>query len=272
MILKDRNKYRRFKRKQLFRKFNKLFDLYAAQFVVTTIIPFRAGVVLQELINKKPLPKYKKYLSAVKKLRLVSAYVPFEKIVLGSLFKEIAKRSGFKDHTVLFNLTPQEIEKLVLGKFLASEWEIRKRNQRYIYFRIKNKDVFLWEKHDYKKYKEIFRFKVAEIDLKKGLTGSAVYPGKVRCRAKIVFTAKNIAKFKKGDILVSINASPRFITAIKKAAGIVADEGGVTCHAAIMASEMGKPCIIGTKIATKVLKNNQLVEVDADKGMVRLIR
>tara|TARA_Y100000310_G_scaffold338021_1_gene426573 strand:- start:1597 stop:1776 length:180 start_codon:yes stop_codon:yes gene_type:complete len=59
---------------------------------------------------------------------------------------------------------------------------------------------------------------------------------------------------------------------MKKAAAFVTDEGGVTCHAAIVSREMKKPCIIGTKIATKVLKDNDLVEVDANKGIVRKIK
>jgi pyruvate,water dikinase len=52
----------------------------------------------------------------------------------------------------------------------------------------------------------------------------------------------------------------------------VTDEGGVTCHAAIVAREMKKPCIIGTKIATKVLKDGDLVEVDANKGVVKILK
>ncbi len=59
---------------------------------------------------------------------------------------------------------------------------------------------------------------------------------------------------------------------ISKAAAVVTDEGGVLCHAAIVARELKKPCIIGTKIATKVLKDGDTVEVDAEKGIVRKIK
>ena len=78
--------------------------------------------------------------------------------------------------------------------------------------------------------------------------------------------------FNEGDILVSINSNPTYISLIKKAAAIITDEGGITCHAAIVARELKKPCIIGTKIATKVLKDGDYVEVDADKGIVRKIK
>jgi len=59
---------------------------------------------------------------------------------------------------------------------------------------------------------------------------------------------------------------------MKKAKAIITDEGGVTCHAAITARELKIPCIIGTKIATKVLKDGDRVEVDAEKGLVRKVK
>lgn len=79
-------------------------------------------------------------------------------------------------------------------------------------------------------------------------------------------------KVKKGDILVSPMTTSAFMPAIKKATAIVTDEGGITCHAAIVSRELNTPCIIGTKIATQVLKDGDIVEVDANKGIVRLIK
>jgi len=65
--------------------------------------------------------------------------------------------------------------------------------------------------------------------------------------------------------------TPDFVPAIQKAAGIITDEGGITCHAAITSRELKKPCIIGTKFATQVLHDGDLVEVDADNGVVRIL-
>ena len=78
-------------------------------------------------------------------------------------------------------------------------------------------------------------------------------------------------KVNEGDILVSVATTPSIIMAMKKAAAFVTDEGGLTCHAAIVAREMKKPCVIGTKIATKVFKDGDVVEVDAERGIVRKI-
>ena len=64
---------------------------------------------------------------------------------------------------------------------------------------------------------------------------------------------------------------PEFVPAMRKAAAIVTDEGGVTCHAAIISRELGKPCIIGTKVATKALKDGQYVDVNANHGIVKVV-
>jgi pyruvate,water dikinase len=74
-----------------------------------------------------------------------------------------------------------------------------------------------------------------------------------------------------GEVLVTAMTTPDYLPAMHKAVAFVTDEGGITCHAAIVAREIGKPCVIGAKIATQVLKDGDMVEVDADNGVVRKI-
>ena len=62
-----------------------------------------------------------------------------------------------------------------------------------------------------------------------------------------------------------------FVPMMRKAIAIVTDEGGITCHAAIISRELKKPCLVGTEIATKMIKDGDLIEVNADKGLVKLI-
>ncbi len=64
---------------------------------------------------------------------------------------------------------------------------------------------------------------------------------------------------------------PSYLSVMKKAAAFVTDEGGILCHAAIVARELKKPCVTGTKIATKVLKDGDRIEVDADRGIIRIL-
>ena len=104
------------------------------------------------------------------------------------------------------------------------------------------------------------------------LKGTIACRGKVTGTAKVVLTATNLDKVREGDVLVTIMTTPDFVPAMQRAAAFVTNEGGITCHAAIVARELNKPCIIGTKTATKALKDGDLVEVDAEKGIVKILK
>ena len=78
-------------------------------------------------------------------------------------------------------------------------------------------------------------------------------------------------KMNYGDILISSATTPAIVPAMKKASAFVTDEGGLTCHAAIVSREMNKPCIVGTLTATKLIKDNDIVEVNATKGIVQIL-
>lgn len=101
--------------------------------------------------------------------------------------------------------------------------------------------------------------------------GMSAYPGKVSGKVVLVIHDKDLANVHNGDILVSPMTRTSFISAMKKAGAFVTDEGGITCHAAIVARELKKPCVVGTKIASKVLKNGMKVVVDANSGLVKII-
>ncbi|MEK6954106.1 MAG: PEP-utilizing enzyme [Candidatus Micrarchaeota archaeon] len=87
-------------------------------------------------------------------------------------------------------------------------------------------------------------------------------------RAKIINSSKDIWKMKEGDVLVARSTRPEIVPAMKLACAIVTDEGGITSHAAIVSRELGKPCVIGTSIASKVFKDGDLLEVRANHGAV----
>ena len=103
----------------------------------------------------------------------------------------------------------------------------------------------------------------------KELKGQVACMGKVSGVVKIVHTPQDAAKFNAGDVLVAISTNPDIVPLMKKASAIVTEQGGVTSHAAIVSRELGVPCVIGTKIATKWLKDGDIVEVDATRGIVR---
>ncbi len=100
------------------------------------------------------------------------------------------------------------------------------------------------------------------------LSGSPAGPGIGSGPARIVLDASRIDEVKKGDVLVAEMTTPDFVPAMKRAAAIVTDRGGRTCHAAIVSRELGIPCVVGTGDATKRLKPNQVITVDGSKGNV----
>jgi phosphohistidine swiveling domain-containing protein len=110
------------------------------------------------------------------------------------------------------------------------------------------------------------------IDITSQIKGTVACKGKITGRAKIVIGANNQDKILSGDILVTSMTTPDLLPCMGRAAAFITDEGGITCHAAIVAREMKKPCIIGTKNATKIIKDGDLVEVDANNGIVRIIK
>ncbi|PIZ49383.1 phosphoenolpyruvate synthase, partial [Candidatus Woesearchaeota archaeon CG_4_10_14_0_2_um_filter_57_5] len=113
--------------------------------------------------------------------------------------------------------------------------------------------------------------KEAEEELANGkilVVGQTASPGAAFGPVTIIHTAEELDKVKKGDILVTEMTNPDMVPAMKRAAGIVTNEGGMTCHAAIVSREMGIPCVVGTEHATQVLKQGQIITVDATHGHV----
>jgi phosphoenolpyruvate synthase/pyruvate phosphate dikinase len=101
--------------------------------------------------------------------------------------------------------------------------------------------------------------------------GQAAFRGVARGRVRVLRKKSEISLLEDGEILVTAMTTPDYLPAMHKAAAFVTDEGGITCHAAIVARELKKPCIIGTKFATQVFKDGDMVEVGADTGVVRKI-
>lgn len=104
------------------------------------------------------------------------------------------------------------------------------------------------------------------------IRGTIAVGGVVKGIVKIINHSGEMGKMKEGNILVSAATAPNLVPAMKKASAIITDEGGLTCHASIVSRELNTPCIIGTKIATQVLEDGDMVEVDAERGIVRILR
>lgn len=100
------------------------------------------------------------------------------------------------------------------------------------------------------------------------LTGASASPGIGTGPVKILKSPMEIGKVEKGDVLVAPMTSPDYVPAMKKSTAIITDQGGETSHAAIVSRELGIPCVVGTKTATKDLKDGQIVSVDGSSGRI----
>jgi len=100
------------------------------------------------------------------------------------------------------------------------------------------------------------------------LNGEGASEGIAIGKVKIVVSEEDVYQVKEEDIVVTNDNSPLFSLAFLKAAAIVSEKGGKLCHLAIVAREMGKPCVLNVKNATKILKDGMIIKVDGKKGEI----
>lgn len=109
------------------------------------------------------------------------------------------------------------------------------------------------------------------VELKKLLQGRGASVGVARGRIFKVRNEADIDRTPDGCIIVSCFCGPELVSVYRKVAAVITDYGGTTCHAAVVARELGIPCIVGTKNGTDILKQGVEVIVDGEAGTVFLI-
>jgi phosphohistidine swiveling domain-containing protein len=178
------------------------------------------------------------------------------------LFAEIAKRTK-KDTFFIKQLIPEETIDLLLGKKQFGQ-EILDRAKKSMTM-THNGGVYtiLGEESDLIE-KEFF-----SVDLSSELRGRVACLGKASGIVKVIKSHAEFKKFNNGDVLVVHSTDPHFVVIMKKASAIIAEEGGLTSHVAVISRELGVPTIVGVENVTRILKDGDKVEVDANKGVVK---
>jgi len=187
-------------------------------------------------------------------------------VLMEDFINELCKRNQLTKKQA-YMIAPNEIKDVLLNNKVDAILLNERLKESVIVFKGINYQV-LSGKKAIKVIKEINNSLKADPNIKK-LEGNTAFAGYARGRVKRIDEALEMKKMNPGDILVSTSTNPQIVTAMRKAGAIITDSGGITCHAAIVARELKVPCVIGTKIATKVLKDGDLVEVDATKGVVK---
>ena len=170
-------------------------------------------------------------------------------------------------------LSHNEIKEALAGKINSQELRVRAQDRGDMKWMVfsdeNNKLAYIYNREDIKFFEETMIPRAdAETRELKGEIGNR---GKVKGIIRIIMNVDDFSKFRPGEILVTTMTTPDFVILMQKSVAIVTDIGGMLCHAAIMSREINKPCVIGTRFATQILKDGDLVEVDADNGAVRII-
>lgn len=189
-----------------------------------------------------------------------------------ALLKEIAKRLDLTSEEITF-LTYDEILEALKNKKQRKELVliVAERQKGFVNITWKGKTRVIAGVKNIIQAMEQYNILAQTPLSKKGVKGRPACLGIVTGTVKIVRKISELEKVKKGDVLVARMTTPDYMLAIRNAAAIVTDEGGVTCHAAIVSREFNLPCIVGTKTATQVLSDGDVVEVNANEGIVRVI-
>ena len=203
---------------------------------------------------------------ADKREAMARLYPEIEQLIKSNA-RSIGKDDRF-DGDLLRYLTLSEMRRFLTNKVMSSKtlFKLEQRRRRCFYLCVedKNKEYIISDENNIKDiYNHFFKIDTSIEELK----GHTAFPGVLRG-----IVCKSYDKKVANCVLVTSMTHPKDIAVIKQSSAIVTDEGGILSHAAIIAREMKIPCIIGTKHATQVFKDGDLVEVDANKGIVRKIK
>ncbi|MFH0857097.1 MAG: PEP-utilizing enzyme, partial [bacterium] len=162
----------------------------------------------------------------------------------------------------------QEMEDVILNNEISEEL-LKERFKNHIYYYEEGSGKKILTGDDAQNFIKSLTWRKFKIDKKiPEIKGMCASPGKAKGKVSVINVPSDMAKMQRGNILVSDATNPNLMPAIRKAAAIVTNVGGITCHAAIVSRELKIPCLIGAKFATKILHDGDMIEVDASNGIV----
>jgi len=231
--------------------------------------PYFLGVLWapNELENfNVPANVYKKIFAICESSRKRSESVfPLLEKFLQKLFKFIATKEKVNEN-FLRAILPEELAAYINGQGLPDEKILKLRYDYSAVLATKEKNELLLNTEARQLIGKISKINLEDIN---EIKGTVANKGVIKGRVKLVFLEQDLDKVQIGDVIVTTMTRPEWVPVMKFAGAYVTDAGSVLCHAAIVSREFNKPCIINTKIATQVLHDGDLVEVDADNGIVR---
>ncbi|MEM3448996.1 MAG: PEP-utilizing enzyme [Nitrososphaerota archaeon] len=185
---------------------------------------------------------------------------------LDRLLEAISEKVGCSEEQIR-SMLPEEVEKALKGNPITDD---QKSRVPYAVYIIDGKNETILGGREIAD-QTLNRLSMKSEKVGNYLLGETVFPGRVKGVARIVGRDTKVTTFYDGDILVSEKANPELVPIMKKAAGIVTEQGGMTSHAATMARFIRVPMMVGVKKATEMIQDGDLIELDADKQRVNIM-
>lgn len=165
----------------------------------------------------------------------------------------------------LYYAAPKEILDALYGREIPNRVKLQERQKGYAIYSL-DQELYVFSGRDLERVLKIQK----EIKLEERiLKGTSVYSGIVKGGVRIIKSKTDLKNIKQGEIVVTPMTDVDYTPYLGKVSAIVTDEGGITSHAAIISRELGIPCVIGTKIATKMFRDGDKIEVNAEEGVVK---
>ena len=182
------------------------------------------------------------------------------------LLKEIGQRKGI-NLQVIRDTFPQEVEDILNGK-ITEDFINKRREKCFVVWEEKSDRPEILIGEEAKNWEELL---IPQIHNTKVVKGNCASKGKAIGKVRILLNASENDKLEDDEILVTFMTSPDFMSAVRRCSAIVTNLGGITSHAAIISRELRIPCVVGTKNATEILKTGDMVEVDANNGIIKIL-
>lgn len=234
------------------------------EFWARLCVYYKAHIHVKYVVDYLKPGLLKKYLPVFQSARLAAEPVLNRtEDFMRSFARQLGRRTGYS-YRLLLCLTKFEVETYLRTGRLPKKPELAKRDKRAALLH-NNKSAVFFAGKDVDKIEAL----VHQASRVSSVKGIVAFVGKVRGVVRLVPDPHKVKVFNQGDILVTGATRPEFLPIMHKAAAFVTDAGGILSHAAITAREMKKPCVISTQVATKVFKDGDVVEVDANRGIVK---
>lgn len=257
---------------QLTRTLKKFWHYYGITEFVYHDLAYKEMLNTGDVVLKKNLEDLDKLKFRARSI--LNAFI-IENGVLDNILKSLSNKFGINERLVKYFYL-SELDDLFSNKIVDLR-KIKERKRSFVIWKERKETIFL-RNNQAKKIAAIFR-KFEKAEFKKAANGLKGHPAnKGVAEGKVVISpmldmkaALEVAKrMKKGDILIVQSTNPDLMVLCEKAAAIVTDQGGMLSHAAIISRELNIPCLVGTINATKVFKDGDYVQVDANEGFIKI--